>query len=381
MGSLKDSKKVEKKAESIKKPNIVSESKVEPKQSQSAPVSTVKVLPTMPILTLPCLQTSSKVEQNKANDADFEALIAPKKVNLKPTKETTDSAKVGGTDNAQKVLMLDEKITSVKVTSPKAQEMIEDTIEVSAKAVTENSDNASEKSDKTSAKDITEEKSEQETKEEVKEEAIKDEQEGILPRRRGRSTVASPKVTPSKKKKDKSPEEISTIKEEEEVSRKNKKRKEILEPEKSPTSRTEIKDETRRLKKIETEEESDPSSVTAKESESNVPKKKRSRPKRAQPDPEPSTSEDSSQEKEKENSSSTVQDSSPSIKEREPEKSGTTATPAPSVVKTDRKLPKQKGATHNKAGQKLIQPHKINLPEELCQIVENKKGKKMYQCQ
>merc|ERR1711956_95792 len=98
--------------------------------------------------------------------------------------------KVGGTDqakntddNAQKVLSLDEKITSVKVTSPKAQEMIEDTIEVAAKAVIENSDNASEKSDKTSAKDITEEKSEQETKEEVKEEAIKDEQEGILPRR------------------------------------------------------------------------------------------------------------------------------------------------------------------------------------------------------
>merc|ERR1712037_729260 len=83
--SFKDSKKVEKKAESIKKPNIVSESKVEPKQSQSAPISTVKVLPTMPILALP---TSSKVEQNKADDADdadFEALIAPKKVNLKPT--------------------------------------------------------------------------------------------------------------------------------------------------------------------------------------------------------------------------------------------------------------------------------------------------------
>ena len=387
--SLKDSKKVEKKAESIKKPNIVSESKVEPKQSQSAPISTVKVLPTMPILALPCLQTSSKVEQNKqADDADFEALIAPKKVNLKPTKETTGSTKVSGTDkakntddNAQKVLSLDEKITSVKVTSPKAQEMIEDTIEVAAKAVIENSDNAPEKSDKTSAKDMTEEKSEKESKEEVKEEAMKDEQEGILPRRRGRSTLASSsKVTPLKKKKDKSPEEPSTTKEE--VGRKNKKRKEILEPEKSPASRTEIKDETqRRLKKIEKEEESEPSSVTAKESESNVPKKKRGRPKRAQPEPEPSTSEDSSQEKEKENSSSTVQDSSPSIKEREPEKSGSTATPAPSVVKTDRKLPKQKGATHNKAGQKLIQPHKINLPEELCQIVENKKGKKMYQCQ
>merc|ERR1712008_509053 len=169
--SLKHSKKVEKKAESIKKPNIVSESKVEPKQSQSAPVSTVKVLPTMPILALPCLQTSSKVEQNKANDADFEALTAPKKVNLKPTKETTDSTKVGGTekakntdDNAQKVLSLDEKITSVKVTSPKAQEMIEDTIEVAAKAVTENSDNASEKSDKTSAKDISDNASEKSDK-------------------------------------------------------------------------------------------------------------------------------------------------------------------------------------------------------------------------
>merc|ERR1711956_116423 len=161
MGSLKDSKKVEKKAESIKKPNIVSESKVEPKQSQSAPVSTVKVLPTMPILALPCLQTSSKVEQNKADDADFEALIAPKKVNLKPTGSTKAGSEIDKAknqdENAQKVLSLDEKITSVKVTSPKAQEMIEDTIEVAAKAVTENSDNASEKSDKTSAKDITEE--------------------------------------------------------------------------------------------------------------------------------------------------------------------------------------------------------------------------------
>merc|ERR1712210_412830 len=209
--SLKDSKKVEKKVESIKKPNIVSESKVEPKQSQSAPISTVKVLPTMPILTLP---TSSKVEQNKADDADFEALIAPKKVNLKQTKETAGSTKADSKidkskaqdENAQKVL-LNEKITSVKVSSPMAKEMIEDTIEVAAKAVIENSDKAPEKSDKTSAKDMTEEKSEQETKEEVKEEAIKDEQEGILPRRRGRSTLASPKVTPLKKKKDKSPEE------------------------------------------------------------------------------------------------------------------------------------------------------------------------------
>merc|ERR1712037_919984 len=203
--SIKDSKKVEKKAESIKKPNIVSESKVEPKQSQSASISTVKVLPTMPILALP---TSSKVEQNKAEDADFEALIAPKKVNLKQTKETAGSTKADSKidkskaqdENAQKVL-LNEKITSVKVSSPMAKEMIEDTIEVAAKAVIENSDNAPEKSDKTSAKDMTEEKSEQETKEEVKEEAIKDEQEGILPRRRGRSTLASPKVTPLKKKK------------------------------------------------------------------------------------------------------------------------------------------------------------------------------------
>merc|ERR1712051_295101 len=262
--SLKDSKKFEKKAESIKKPNIVSESKVEPKQSQSAPISTVKVLPTMPILALP---TSSKVEQNKADDADFEALIAPKKVNLKPTKETTGSTKVSGVDkakntdgNTQKVL-LNEKITSVKVSSPMAKEMIEDTIEVAAKAVIENSDNAPEKSDKTSAKDMTEEKSEQETKEEVKEVAIKDEQEGILPRRRGRSTLASPKVTPLKKKKDRSPEEPSTKKEE--VSKRNRKKKEIFEPENSPSSRTENKDETRRLKKIEKEEESDHSSVTA----------------------------------------------------------------------------------------------------------------------
>ena len=153
--SLKDSKKVEKKVESIKKPNIVSESKVEPKQSQSAPISTVKVLPTMPILALPCVQTSSKVEQNKADDADFEALIAPKKVNLKPTKETTGSTKADSEidkskaqdENAQKVL-LNEKITSVKVSSPMAKEMIEDTIEVAAKTVIENDNEASEKSEK-----------------------------------------------------------------------------------------------------------------------------------------------------------------------------------------------------------------------------------------
>merc|ERR1712008_628822 len=122
----------------------------------------------MPILALPCLQTSSKVEQNKADDADFEALIAPKKVNLKPTGSTKAGSEIDKAknqdENAQKVLSLDEKITSVKVTSPKAQEMIEDTIEVAAKAVTENSDNASEKSDKTSAKDITEEKSEKSDK-------------------------------------------------------------------------------------------------------------------------------------------------------------------------------------------------------------------------
>ena len=29
----------------------------------------------------------------------------------------------------------------------------------------------------------------------------------------------------------------------------------------------------------------------------------------------------------------------------------------------------------------MIPSHKITLPEELCQIVEGKKGKKMYQCQ
>merc|ERR1712051_795233 len=170
--SLKDSKKVEKKPESIKKPNIVSESKVEPKQSQSAPISTVKVLPTMPILALPCVPTSSKVEQNKADDADFEALIAPKKLNLKPTKETAGSTKVSGVDKAKKTddnarkVLLNEKITSVKVSSPMAKEMIEDTIEVAAKTVIENDNEASEKSDKISAKDMTEEKSEQETKEE-----------------------------------------------------------------------------------------------------------------------------------------------------------------------------------------------------------------------
>merc|ERR1712210_165296 len=169
--SIKDSKKVEKKAESIKKPNIVSKSKVEPKQSQSAPISTVKVLPTMPILALP---TSSKVEQNKADDADFEALIAPKKVNLKQTKETAGStkadSKIGKSkaqdENAQKAL-LNEKITSVKVSSPMAKEMIEDTIEVSAKTVIENDNEASEKSEK--VKDTNLEK--QETKEETKEEA------------------------------------------------------------------------------------------------------------------------------------------------------------------------------------------------------------------
>ena len=46
-----------------------------------------------------------------------------------------------------------------------------------------------------------------------------------------------------------------------------------------------------------------------------------------------------------------------------------------------KKVLKQKGVTVNKEGKVLIPSHKITLPEELCQIVEGKKGKKMYQCQ
>merc|ERR1712156_308722 len=90
-------------------------------------------------------------------------------------------------------------------------------------------------------------------------------------------------------------------------------------------------------------------------------KKRRGRPKRQ---PEPSTSEDSSQEKEKENSTT-----EPSSKEVEK--------PTTPLVKTP-KLLKQKGVSINKAGQVMIPSHKITLPEELCLIVENKKGKKKF---
>merc|ERR1712166_346459 len=125
--------------------------------------------------------------------------------------ETSGSTKVSGIDkakddgNAQKVL-LNEKITSVKVSSPMAQEMIEDTIDVAAKAVIENDNEASEKYEK--AKDTDLEKSEQDTNEEVKEEAKDEPEPEISTRRRGRSLV-SPQVTPLKKKKNKSPEEPS----------------------------------------------------------------------------------------------------------------------------------------------------------------------------
>ena len=79
------------------------------------------------------------------------------------------------------------------------------------------------------------------------------------------------------------------------------------------------------------------------EDDKDSPKKRRGRPKRTT---ETSASEDSSQEKEKENSN------------KEP------------VKKASTKQPKV-----------MIPSHKITLPAELCQIVEGKKGKKMYQCQ
>merc|ERR1712079_781015 len=45
------------------------------------------------------------------------------------------------------------------------------------------------------------------------------------------------------------------------------------------------------------------------------------------------------------------------------------------------KLLKQKGVTVNKEGKVMIPSHKITLSDELCQIVEGKKGKKLYECQ
>merc|ERR1712223_2355326 len=152
--------------------------------------------------------------------------------------------------------------------------------------------------------------------EEVKEDSIdesKEEEEEILPRRRGRSQ-RSPGVPSWKKEKRK---EKSPKRDLNSESPKPKQR------EKSPEKNTE---------------------------ETDAPKKRRGRPKRQ---PEPSTSEDSSQEKEK---------------------------PTTPVVKTP-KLLKQKGVSINKAGQVMIPSHKIASPEELCLIVENKKGKKIYQCQ
>jgi hypothetical protein len=57
----------------------------------------------------------------------------------------------------------------------------------------------------------------------------------------------------------------------------------------------------------------------------------------------------------------------------------TTTAQAPTTSTS--KLLKQKGVTINKDGKVMIPSHKISLPRELCQIVEGKKGKKLYQCQ
>ena len=81
-------------------------------------------------------------------------------------------------------------------------------------------------------------------------------------------------------------------------------------------------------------------------------KKKRGRPKRT--GTETSTSEDSCQEKEKENNTTS------------------------SVKKVGGKVASSSKTGSNKV---MIPSHKITLPAELCQVVEGKKGKKMYQCQ
>merc|ERR1712083_728850 len=94
---------------------------------------------------MPSLDFPKPPSPNKEkSDLEFDALIAPKPV-AKTVEKTggsqkTDSSikvndlKKAPTDDDSKKIS-DEKVMSVKVTSPKEQELIEDTAEVASKAI------------------------------------------------------------------------------------------------------------------------------------------------------------------------------------------------------------------------------------------------------
>merc|ERR1712083_496415 len=96
---------------------------------------------------MPSLDFPKPPSPNKEkSDLEFDALIAPKPV-AKPVAKTVEKTGSQKTDSSIKVNDLkaptdddskkisDEKVMSVKVTSPKEQELIEDTAEVASKAI------------------------------------------------------------------------------------------------------------------------------------------------------------------------------------------------------------------------------------------------------
>ena len=353
-------------------------------------------------------------------DKDFEAFIAakPVKASLCPRPDLEEEEKTSE-KAPEKVLekvpdessvkatekVLPEKIKSsgsteekcVKVTSPKAQEMIEDNFESKGDDDT-TSENLIPKVDqpKDSKKNVKAEKARKSPRSEQVEISatpekskttddtleIKAKKEDTEIEKSIQTTIENDLEKETKKKVDKKNEknlvEKAEVKEDEPVNEddesatkesEDSKSKSDPEPELPPRRRgrsqqasplvTPIKRKEKREKvKPESESPADP------DKESPSQRKRRGRPKRT---PEPSTSEDSCHEKEKENSGTS------------------SAITAESGVKEEKfktnKLLKQKGVSLNKEGKVMIPSHKLTLPEELCQIVENRKGKKMYQCQ
>merc|ERR1712156_838300 len=99
-------------------------------QSKYGPGDVKVMEKSAPARGMPSLEPTKAPSPIKdSNDLEFDALIAPKPVVVKPVEKIAD-----------------EKVMSVKVTSPKAQEMIEDTAEVASKAI--DSENLIEESDK-----------------------------------------------------------------------------------------------------------------------------------------------------------------------------------------------------------------------------------------
>merc|ERR1712156_325930 len=363
--SKAENKTEPRKLESVKKLPVESVKKL-PAQSKHGPGDVKVIEKSAPARGMPSLEPTKAPSPIKdSNDLEFDALIAPKPVVVKPA-EKIDATKVKETSASDNKKISDEKVMSVKGTSPKAQEMIEDTAEVASKAI--ESEIMIEESDKPDIENPTVKESKEKSRKETKEKLDKEPKEKPKKEPKEKKVLEETKDETRQETKDKPSEEVKedsideSKEEEEEIlprrrgrsqrstgvpSWKKEKRKE-----KSP--KRDLNSESPKPK----QKEKSPEKITE---ETDAPKKRRGRPKRQ---PEPSTSEDSSQEKEKENSTT-----EPTSKEVEK--------PTTPVVKTP-KLLKQKGVSINKAGQVMIPSHKITLPEELCLIVENKKGKKKF---